>query len=189
MYDGQRITNTNLSAYLNSNICYKNIINHITPLLQNDYGDANDCTLTSITTIIHFLAPRLNVQVIYNQVEQIAQKFGYKGTSGTSPLVIRTIYQKALNSFQLFYNAKSKYLKGIGFTWDFIKNRIGSTGLPIILNLNKDGRNYYSNHTVLIIGVVQTDKKKMLAIFDNWFNTVSYIDYDKLSLIASIQYI
>ena len=51
----------------------------------------------------------------------------------------------------------------------------------------KDGLEYYKNHSVLIVGYLQTVDKKMLVIYDNWFKSVSYIDYDKLSVISSIQ--
>ena len=53
------------------------------PLLQSDYGEANDCTLTSITTVIHSWLPSLDVNMIYNQVENIAKQYGYSGVKGT----------------------------------------------------------------------------------------------------------
>ena len=80
-------------------------------------------------------------------------------------------------------------MKGIGFNWDFIKGNLDYNDTPIILNLWKDGRNYYYNHTVLIIGYAESENKKMLVVYDNWFKYICYIDYDKLSIICSIQYI
>ena len=127
--------------------------------------------------------------MIYNQVENIAKQYGYSGVKGTQPVVIKIIYQKALNIFKIPYRAQSKYLKGIGFSWNFIKQNFNYSNIPIILNIWKDGRNYYHNHTVLIIGYVESQSKKMLAVYDNWFKEISYIDYDKLNTICSIQYI
>ena len=48
--------------------------------------------------------------MIYNQVENIAKQYGYSGVKGTWPVVIKTIYQKALNIFKIPYRAQSKYL-------------------------------------------------------------------------------
>ena len=189
MFERQRINNDNLSAYLHEQNYYQKILGNIQPLLQCDYGEANDCTLTSITTVIHSYLPSVSINTIYNQVETIAKRYGYTGIKGTQPIIIRTIYQESLNAFKIPWHARSKYLKGIGFTWNFIKENFEHGNAPIILNLWKDGRNYYYNHTVLIIGYLESGNKKMLAVYDNWFEDISYIDYGKLSTICSIQYI
>ena len=189
MFERQRINKDNLSAYLHQQNYYQKILGNIQPLLQCDYGEANDCTLTSITTVIHSYLPSLSINTIYNQVETIAKRHGYTDIKGTQPIVIKTIYQKALDIFKLPYHVRSKYLKGIGFTWNFIKENFERGDAPIILNLWKDGRDYYYNHTVLIIGYLESRNKKMLAVYDNWFEDISYIDYGKLSTICSIQYI
>ena len=188
MFERQRINKDNLSTYLNSQGCRSRIIGNILPLLQVDYGDANDCTLVSITTVIHFWFPSIDVSAIYNQVETIAKEYGYS-MNGTPSNTIKTIYQESLNAFKIPYRARSKYLKGVGFTWNFIKENFDRSNIPIILNIWKDGRNYYHNHTVLIIGYVESKNKKMLAVYDNWFKDISYIDYNKLNTICSIQYI
>ena len=57
-----------------------------------------------------------------------------------------------------------------------------------------DGRNYYSNHSVLIVGYreypLNNSKKaiRFLIVQDNWNKNVSFIDYDKLSIVSSINY-
>ena len=63
----------------------------------------------------------------------------------------------------------------------------------MILNLSTDGRNYYKDHSVLIIGyreIKLSNNKKMffLKIKDNWTKETTYIDYSKLSVICSINY-
>lgn len=163
-------------------------ISNITALLQNNYGGENDCTLTSITTIIKYFKSNLYVNEIYNIVEQIAKKYFYDEKNGTFPLWINSILQKSLNTFNIKQKAHSAYLKNICYNFNKIKNII-NTNMPILLNMNNDGRDFYKNHTVLIIGYYEINNVKMLAIYDNWYNQISYIDYNKLSIISSINYL
>ena len=189
MFEGQRLSKENLSMYCGGANYYQRIIGNIKPLLQNDYGEANDCTIASITTIISSWLPFLDINNIYLQVEAIARRYGYNGSNGTNPVVIRKVYQESLLVFGIPYHVTSKYMKGIGFTWNFIKDKIDHSNNPILLNLWKDGRNYYYSHSVVIVGYANTYNKKFLVVYDNWIKNYSYIDYDKLSLISSIQVI
>ena len=184
-YDGQQLTFANLSNYLNGAEYFSYSIPDIKPLLQNDYGEANDCTLTSITTVLSWMLPQIDVKTIYYLVENFARKYGYTGKNGTNPLVIKTIYQKILNYFQLPFVAKSHYLKNIGYTFDYIKNQVMTK--PILLNLSSDGRKYYCNHSVLIIGYCEAVNGKLLIVYDNWSKQYSLIDFNKLSVFSSIQ--
>ena len=55
--------------------------------------------------------------------------------------------------------------------------------------MNNDGRNYYINHSVIIVGYMEyTSNCKMLIVYDNWDESVSYIDFNKLSKISCINY-
>lgn len=188
MFEGQRIYKNNIQQYINHEPFILNkIIPFVPILLQNDYGEASDCTLVSLTSLIKFLLPNLIVQDIYKNVEKIAKSYGYNGaTYGTPNLVIKSIINKTFQFYNIPQKAKSYYLKNIGFDYEDIKFKIDSNR-PVILNLWKDGRNYYKNHTVLITGYCYTEHYKLLIIHDNWFNTVSYLDYNKLSNICSIQ--
>ena len=87
------------------------------------------------------------------------------------------------------FNVKSqvRYLKGVGYNWNIIKNNI-QNNIPMILSLWNDGRNYYKNHSVIIVGFNEFKTKKILTVYDNWHETLSYIDYDKLSIISCINY-
>ena len=49
-----------------------------------------------------------------------------------------------------------------------------------------DGRKYYKNHTVTVIGYKKYKKAKILIVADNWHKEVCYIDYNKLSFISSL---
>ena len=60
--------------------------------------------------------------------------------------------------------------------------------ITMVLSLWNDGRNYYKNHSVIIVGFNEFKTKKILTVYDNWHETLSYIDYDKLSIISCINY-
>lgn len=122
----------------------------------------------------------------------MAIKLGYKGNIGTNPLVIRTLMWALFNEYKIKKSCCSCYLKGIGITIKLIKKLIDKN-IPIILNLSVDGRDYYKDHSVLIIGYKEiklSNNKKMffLKIKDNWTKETTYIDYSKLGMICSINY-
>ena len=183
-----RLSDENISKYAPGNIIAQKKIADINPLLQNNYGGDQGCTLTSITTVIKWLRPDLAINTIYNEVERIARKYGYHPNFGTLNIVIPPIFNLVLKSFRINKKTSSRYLKDVGYCYRFIRENI-DTNKPVMLNLWKDGRDYYKNHTVLIIGYREIEDKKMLAIYDNWYKSVSYIDYDKLSIISSIVYL
>ena len=167
-------------------------ISNVMGLLQKNYGEEQDCTLTSMTALIQFYTQEKNIQSIYNNVEQIATKLGYKGNIGTNPLVVRTLMWTLFNKYKIKKLCCSCYLKSIGITIKLIKQLIDKN-IPIILNLSADGRNYYKDHSVLIIGYreikfTNNKKKFFLKIKDNWTKETVYIDYSKLNIICSINY-
>ena len=53
----------------------------------------------------------------------------------------------------------------------------------------RDGRGYYKDHSVTIIGAEEYEQGRFLLVLDNWHETVSLIDYDKLWIISSINWI
>ena len=161
------------------------------PLLQKDYGEDNDCTLTSMTAIINYYTNETHkVQDIYNVVEPIAKKYLYRGTKGTPFITIRKIFQEALKKYKL-PNAYVKYAKDIGFKFSNIQAEINK-GNPVILSMLNDGRDYYENHSITIVGYEIYKKGStvipMLKIYDNWSTNYRYIDYNKLSPVCSIHY-
>lgn len=151
------------------------------PLLQKDYGEALDCTITSMACIFG--------ETHYGQIEAIARRYGYDGdTRGTNPLTVRRIMADFLRAQHMTGTARSAYCKGICWRWDTVK-RLIARQTPVILNLWDDGRGYYHDHTVTVIGVEEYRKDRFLLVLDNWNESVSLIDYKKLSIISSINWV
>lgn len=165
-------------------------IANVLALLQKDYGEEQDCTLTSMTALMQYYTQK-DIKELYANIEKTARKLGYRGNVGTNPLVIRTLMQTLCVKYHLKKTCYSCYLKGIGYTINLIKKLVNKN-IPIILNLSKDGRNYYENHSVLIVGykeIIAPNKTYfLLKIQDNWNKEITYIDYAKLHMISSINY-
>nr|DAT44793.1 MAG TPA: Staphopain peptidase C47 [Caudoviricetes sp.] len=161
-------------------IIYRKVL-PLVGLLQDDYGGEQDCTLTSMACI--FGAEH------YEEIEQIAKRYGYSANgSGTNPLTIRDIMRDVMKRLGVGGKARCAYGKRIGWTLERVK-KILEGGAPVILNLWSDGRGYYRNHSVTISGVMEYENAKFLLVLDNWNKTVSMIDYGKLSIISSINWI
>lgn len=150
-------------------------------LLQRDYGKAQDCTITSLSFL--FGVDK------YDDIEKIAEKRGYNGeTCGTNPLSIRNIMKDCCKQFGIRATCYSSYGKGVAYNYEKVKQIINS-GAYLLLNLWKDGRDYYKNHTVTIIGYVEYEHARFFEVYDNWTSTPSFVDYDKLSTISSINWL
>lgn len=149
-------------------------------LLQRNYGKALDCTITSLAFL--FGVDK------YDAIEKIAEKHGYNGeTCGTNPLAIRNIMKECCKKFGIRATCYSSYGKGVAYNYAKIKQIVNSYN-PILLNLWKDGRDYYKNHTITIIGYEEYENGKFLIVYDNWSLSASLVDYDKLSIISSINW-
>ena len=149
-------------------------------LLQKNFGEDYDCTLTSLAAIFG--------EEHYELIESFAKDYGYDGKKrGTSPLVVASIMQRVMEELGIEGTARSRYGKGVGFSWTFI-GKLLSRGHHVVLNLYRDGRGYYKNHSVLVVGIAKYGPHRLLAVYDNWNSGVSYVDYDKLCMIASINW-
>lgn len=158
-------------------------------LLQKDYGKAQDCTLTSLTYIVQSMIRNCQVEEIYDNVEASALKHGYNGDkNGTNPLVIKRIMMQVFSNYGINKRCKSGYMKGIGWSYKSLKSILRNGNKYAILNLSNDGRGYYKNHSVTVIGYVEYENHRFITVYDNWNNSVSYIDYNKLSAISSINW-
>ena len=188
LFDGKRLYPGNINQYVGMTCPAPKLVPGVKSLLQNDYGESDDCTLTSITTVIKWMKPSLDVNEIYNKVEVTAKKYGYRGKGGTPSLVIKSLYQNIIKAFGLGKIVHSRYLKDIGFGWRYIKKEIDEYQ-PVLLNLWRDGRNFYQNHTILIVGYLEVDGDRLLAVYDNWYHGISYVDYDRLNMICSIDFL
>lgn len=201
-FDGKRILQPNLSIYIknyyncsNPFIAEQKIINNFPSLLQKDYGAPQDCTLVSITSIVNYLTNlKHDPEDIYEYTEEIAKGYFYNGNSyGTIPIFVNNIFNKVIAKFNLQKRPKSGYMKNVGYNIHKIKQQIYN-GNPVILNIQNDGRNYYKNHSVVIVGFTtyQIDNGQqihMLTIYDNWAKEYSCVDYNRLCSISSINYL
>ncbi len=153
----------------------------MTGLLQKNYGKELDCTLTSLACIY---GARW-----YGVIEHIALKHGYDGDKkGTNPLTVKAITRELLKTLHEPGTPKSAYGKIVGWNWLTVKNLV-SRDIPVILNLWDDGRGYYHDHSVVLVGVEEYQRAKFLLVLDNWHETISLIDYRKLSLFSSINWV
>lgn len=163
---------------------------------QRNLGEASDgdCTLTSLTTIIYYHCKKeIDHRAIYSVVRNWAEKHFFNGKSGTFPLFIKRIFDKSLKSLNIkALNTKAAMVKGIGFNLNTIKKTIDNKK-PIAFSIFNDGRDYYSNHTITIVGyeIFKLDNNKkvtMLLVYDNWTTSLSYVDYDLVCTISSVNY-
>ena len=117
---------------------------YVKPLLQNDYGDDFDCSITSITTCILKYAPFLKDTDVYNVVAEYGKsKSFYNGKLyGTIAFSIKNIFDQSLKKLKINLKTKSAYIKGVGFNLNSIKTILNNQK-PIILTMHNDGRNYY----------------------------------------------
>lgn len=149
-------------------------------LLQKNYGEDYDCTLTSIAAIFG--------EEQYAIIESIAKKHSYDGKkNGTNPFKVKAIMQGVMDSIGIKGKCYSRYGKGVAFNWYTIGNLL-KRGHHVVLNIYQDGRGYYRNHSVLIVGLACYGGHRLLAVYDNWNEGISYVDYDKLCMIASINW-
>lgn len=116
-----RIYYKNLIEYLGTSDFITQRVYGYYPLLQANYGEENDCTLTSMTVVLKYFLPGKKVIDIYNKVEEIAKRYGYKGDKGTQPIVMKKIFQEAMCFFGIPKDIGSKYLKGICYSYKFLK--------------------------------------------------------------------
>ena len=199
-FNKKRIHASNIEDYLKKKYNVKEVkqtsekLLKFSPLLQENYGGDGDCTLTSITACMnYYLKSSKPIQEIYNYVEKVAKKWGYRGDKGTMPVFIQAIYNSVLKKFPC--KRKSTcfgYYKNIGFNFNTIKKLIDKS-IPMVMSINNDGRNYYTNHSITIVGyrtykINAKQTAHMLIIYDNWYESISFIDYDVLPLIAVINY-
>lgn len=192
MFEGKRLSDENIHIYAGtSQVKRANVIKNITSLLQQDYGDLNDCAITSITTVVYFYNKNQKIQKIYDTVEGIGKKTRLYNSKvyGTLPFGIKKICSDALKKFNTPKVIREGYGKNVGYKYDQIIKHI-DLGKPIILNIHKDGRKFYENHTILIVGYMEMQNgKQFLKVYDNWHRGISYVDYQKLSVISSADFI
>ena len=130
----------------------------MTGLLQKNYGKELDCTLTSLACIY---GARW-----YGTIEHIATKHGYDGDrKGTNPLTVKAITKELLRVLHEPGTPRSAYGKVVG--WNCLTaRRLAERGIPAVLNLWDDGRGYYHDHSVVLVGVEEYQRAKFLLVCD-----------------------
>ena len=194
--DSKRLYEHNITSYIRKNYdCnFLDIQNSklldVDSFLQKDYGETGDCSVTSIATLLYYLSINHEFIDVYNVVEQVARKYEYRGGKGTNPLRFSRIIKEAAKILDVnLTKIYGRYFKNVFYTFDEIKDSIDSK-MPVLLSFLRDGRKYYNNHSVLIVGY-ETYKKNdkeypILYILDNWNKEPSCIDFTKLGFISSI---
>lgn len=157
-------------------------------LLQEDYGGSLDCTLTSLTKLYSHKA-MLNEEIVYAEIEEIAKKKLYSPEKfGTNPVFINSIMKECNKRFNVLGMPVSK----LNPKFDYICSQLAANR-PMLLNMVADGRNYYKGHTVLVVGVqtfkIRGQEARMLVVFDNWTKERSYVDYDMLFPLFTVNYL
>lgn len=151
------------------------------PLLQRDFGREQNCTLTALAFLFG--------AECYGRILEIALHYRYRREhGGTDPFRIRAIMRDCCASFGTDGVCRVAYGKGIGY--DFRKIReILEDGRYLLLNLLGDGRRYYRGHTVTVIGYEEYAHGRFLLVYDHWNTSCSYIDYRRLCVISSINWL
>lgn len=186
----RRMISTNINDYLidlgfvSPKIESHYTINKITPFLQEKYGGSGDCTLTSILTVVKYYKPELDDNVTYNYIEKVAKKYFYNEKIGTFPGFNKGIVKEVFKHFNIEKSVTTKYFKKIGFNENTIINQLKQNH-PVIISIQNDGRNYYTTHTITIMGYISmidlnNKKRTFFKVYDNWFSTSSIIDYEIL---------
>lgn len=202
-YNKKRINESNIKEYLLEKFSgakeissiKRNVI-ELDAFLQSNFGERNDgdCTLTSLMTMIYYHSKKtIDYNLIYTTVRSFATKHFFNSKTGTIPFFIKSIFDKSLKALNIrTLNTKAAMVKGIGFNLNTIKKAIDYKK-PVAFSIFNDGRNYYCNHTITIVGyeIFKIDNKKqytMLLAYDNWSKKLSYVDYNLVSSISSINY-
>ncbi len=145
-------------------------------------ADANNCTLTSISTICEYYKNEGymkipdDITLIYKDVREIAVGYGYKPDYGTFPTKkINNIVEDSFKKWGYTCNSTNYYL----YSWWGYTNEINNDR-PFVLNLTSGT---YSNHSITVYGYNEYDvpgviEALFLLVYDNWSTSTRYIDYN-----------
>ena len=187
-----RLSNSNIDAYVQAVYGVQQLkeyrkLSSFQSILQKNYGGSNDgdCSLCAITAVgAYKLNYTESFDSIYRRVRKVAEGyFANPDKFGTIPVFIKNIIN---DSFLV--KSRAKYLKNVGFNWQTIKTQLKENN-PIVLSISKDGRNYYEAHSITIVGYREyTKNAKLLLVYDNWHNDISYVDFNLLGTSCCINY-
>ena len=162
------------------------------PILANQ----DESTLFSLAQLLcHYI--NKDYKTVYSFLNFLLRNLTYTAATGNFQKIIKALIDKSLANFG--YNNVSTYrqFKNEGFNYDLIKNLI-CKNTPILLTLDDDGRQYYTQHSVVIVGyahyraIRNGQEGKLLKVVDGLSQNkceYSYIDYDCLSRICFINFV
>ncbi len=200
-YGKRRIVKENVDEYLLKNYgvtgasCTREkVLSGFVPLLQDDYGVNNCCSITSITAALMNTGITKNesptAKETFDRVHKNAKLFFF-GKRGTNPFMIKPIFDRTLRQAGKPGHTGFGFVKGLGVRFTDIEKKINA-GTPLVFSLLWDGNGFYKDHTMLIVGVAVYRAKgkdhRFLLLHDNWAKTVSYLDYDRLPPVCSVNW-
>lgn len=199
-WQNYRLDDRNIVSYIQDAYGVENVsssaarlISNFQPVVKKDSGLTSDCTLLSISAIISYHTKYTkSIQDIYDIVESIAEDFLYSGYF-TIPDFIKIVIDRTLKKINIIGESHWSTYKKADLIYNDIKILI-QKNKPIILSLVSDGREYYKDHSVIIIGYVEYNiginkKVRLLKVYDNCYDSISYIDYEKMDKICCINYL
>ena len=144
-----------------------------------------NCSVVAVTRVMDYYRQTLglesipsDIHVLYSQVEDIAEAYGYSDKRGTVPFFIAGITREAFKE----YGIKAR-CRGI-YVWNFEKHVVKeiSAGRPVIMNI---ARGFYKDHTVVVCGYsiwrVGDKFYPMLRVIDGWKKGIHFIDYESFA--------
>lgn len=115
----------------------------------------------------------------------MTRRLDYKRLEAEYPNRGKQTYRKLIPMTGLL---QKNYGKVVGWNW-LTARRLAERGIPAVLNLWDDGRGYYHDHSVVLVGVEEYQRARFLLVLDNWSETVSLIDYNKLCVASSLNWV
>lgn len=199
-WQNYRLDDRNIISYIQDAYGAENVsssaarlMSNFQPVVKKDSGLISDCTLLSISAIInYYIKYTKSSQDIYDIVESVAEDFLYSGYF-TIPDFIKIVIDRTLKEINIIGESHWYFYKKIDLMYNDVKTLI-QKNKPIILSIISDGREYYKDHSVIIIGYVEysigiNKKVRLLKVYDNCYDSISYIDYEKMDKICCINYL
>ena len=103
-----------------------------------------------------------------------------------------SIIKEVFSLFKINRKPLSKHFKSLGFNENTIINEL-KQNRPVMISIQKDGRDYYNQHTITIIGYMifedaENKKRFLFKVYDNWYSKITFLDYTILGIDCAICY-
>lgn len=184
---------TNISKYLLEQYGEKGVlVKRGRSILMNQQSMAEisgrvtrNCSVVAVTRVMDYYR-RVNklqqipedIRILYKQVEEVAEAYGYTDKRGTMPFFISGITREAFKQYGIKARCRGVYV------WSFEKHVVKeiSEGRPVIMNI---ARGFYKDHTIVVAGYsiwkVGDKLYPMLRVIDGWKRGIHYIDYESFA--------